>query len=114
MPVRVTKVTVEYEAGGKTFSVILDPTKVDAILLDRTDLDRLQFAHREARKKDTTLPEVIEHRLNALEQIPANDPKSGRSTFIMSPTSAPAGTVSAQRSLWWHTIECAYFHPDAD
>jgi hypothetical protein len=112
MQVLVTRVTVEYEAGGKRFTVVLDPTKVDAILLSKTDVDRLKFAQQEARKKDPAVPEVIEHRLNPLEQVPAKDPKSGRPTFIMTGTTSSDSPVGAERSLWWHTSQCAYFHPE--
>jgi len=112
MLVTVTKVTIEYVAGDKTLTVVLDPKNVDAILLSRTDLDRLQFAQREARKKDPAVPAVIEHRLNPLEQVPETDPKSGRPTFIMTGTAPSAAPAVAERSLWWHTAQCAYFHPE--
>jgi len=119
-PVRVTKVTVEYAAGGKTFTVVFDPKHVDSIVLNETDLKRLQAKQDEVAKSNPAVKKVDPKRksLNALAPIPPTHPIDGDRSFASNNVTAFQVDLSeplsptTTRGLWWHTDECGWFHPE--
>jgi hypothetical protein len=114
----VTKVTVEYASAGKLFTVVFDPTKVDAIVLGKTDLERLQAKQNELAEANPSVVKPVKNRppLKASRPIPGSH--DGDKTFATSAQtgtdSTPAASLDVNRSLWWHTAECGWFHPEED
>jgi hypothetical protein len=117
IPVRVTRVTVEYAAGGKIFTVAFDPKNVDSIVLSETDLDRLKAKQNDLAKANPGVVQPVKDRepLDALRPIPSKD-TDGAQTFAMSSEAGfdPEANKApdAGRSLWWHTEACMWFHPE--
>ena len=102
--VRVTKVTVEYEFGGKTFTVDFpDPSKIEAIVFSQTDLARLQAKQSEITGKVEDKP------FKPGEPLP-DVPEFSATSKLTGTNSAPV--LASDRSLWWHTSSCSWFHPE--
>ena len=106
--VKVTRVVVDYAFEGKTFTVEFpDPSKIAAIVFSKTDLDRLQLQQSQDNKEA-----VVTRRLSASRSWPAEIDGvniQARNTLTGTNTAA-ASTVD--RSLWWHSTSCSWFHPE--
>jgi hypothetical protein len=114
----VTKITLEYVAGGKVFAVDLDPMEVSAIFFDdpampgpgRLDMEAAQAAQNERAKAGQ--PDARPVRATFFQpDRPLQDQQLGnlggaRSRQVGTVTTDPGGP-----SLWWHTLFCAWFHP---
>lgn len=112
--VSVTKVTVEYAFEGQTFTVVFtDPAKIDSIVFSRRDFDRLSAKQNElAALTPAAVRRVKEHLLKPGGPFPRQ--VDGDAVLATStPTgTAPAIATAEDRSLWWHTDTCNWFHPE--
>jgi hypothetical protein len=109
--VRVTKVTVEYAFEGKAFRVEFpEPDKIASIIFGRTDFERLK-----KQQEEDLNQEAKPHFLAPDKPFPALASDGDKVLATSAPlgtTSAPSGTFD--RSLWWHTGSCGWFHPEED
>lgn len=106
---RVTKVTVEYVFEGKTFSVDFpNISEIDAIVFAKRDVDRLKAQQR----LDNGEPK--QHTLDAGKPFPKtkDGAKVPAKSALLGTTQGPSGTED--RSLWWHTSSCSWFHPEEE
>ena len=113
--VLVKRVTVEYECQGKAFTVVFnDPTKIDSIILGTNDRRRLELKQDELSKKNPPeAPKVVRNIFDPSN--PAKDiPTDTLAITVSSPTPVDPKLGIEARSLWWHSSECQWFHPEGD
>ena len=100
----VTKILIEYLSDGKKFSVDLKPTEIGSIVLTQKDLQRaqgMQLAIDGAPINGSTFS--------------ADAPVSeGPATFTVlgSGTDPDAAAREDDESLWWHSRQCDWTHPE--
>ena len=115
IPVKVTKVTIEYASGGKTFSLTFpDPEKISSIHFDKVDFERTRRMQETETKKA-----VKEHILSGdrltLKSFGGPATESSTPEATVKDLSKPSPLVGTEfRSLWWHTSACSWFHPEGD
>jgi hypothetical protein len=124
IPVRVTKVTVEYAANGKSFTVDFDPGKLRTIVFDSDFMRRARQKKVGGRTKNAhfdpgrIIPRVISSKADnskvdklathavAGKQIRSRARKAGRAAAR--PYANPQEPTAR---LWWLTSENVWFHP---
>jgi len=102
MPVRVTKVTIEYEFQDKPRSVSFsDPSRLGAIVFNRRDALRLR-----EKQFEVTGEEIVD------QDFKLGDPLQSFVDGALEKSDAV--THPADMSIWWHTTACLWFHPEND
>ena len=99
-PVQVTRVSVEFIAKGKPFTVVLDPTKVQSIVFDGQFMKQLEI-------NGFTSAGAPQH-FPAGKGIPRE--VAGHSTSVME--SSNGSTDASRAALWWMNDKGVWFHPE--
>lgn len=99
-PVQVTRVTVDFIAQGKSFTVVLDPTKVQSIVFDGQFMKQLEI-------NGFTSAAAPQH-FSAGKGIPKV--VAGHSTRVMEPSNG--STDASTAALWWMNDRGVWFHPE--
>lgn len=108
--VRVTRVTVEYAFEGKAFTVQFDASNIASIVFSRVDFERLK-GRQETESKTTVTPHLFRPGKPIAE--PTIDGLAVSATSTETGT-APVESGTFDRSLWWHTTACSWFHPEEE
>lgn len=99
--VRVTRVTVQFKAQGKSFTVAFDPSKVKGIVFD----GQFQKAVETAAFQPNPAPPQF---FGAAKGIPAT--VGGHSTQVHAAADKTLEESSA--ALWWVNDQGVWFHPE--
>jgi hypothetical protein len=114
--VHVTRVTVEYEVAGKSFTVEFEPGQIASIFFNEDDRRAAQEKQNE-RAQAGKGRAVVENEFAADQPVPAmvGTERTGakgkqRGTAATARTAVTTAAATAV-PLWWHTNGCSWFHP---
>ncbi len=110
--VHVTRVTLEYAFEGKLWTVQFpDPSRIGSIVFSRIDLERLRQQQKDERG-ELAPSHILAPNKPFPARIGANDANVFATSEETSTTTVANGTDD--RSLWWHSISCSWFHPEEE
>lgn len=99
-PVQVTRVTVDFMAQGKSFTVVLDPARVQSIVFDGQFMKNLEISGFAAAS--------AQQHFSARKGVPKE--VAGHSTRVLE---SPNGSAEASTAaLWWMNDQGVWFHPE--